>query len=132
MNFTITSQPKDQYLFIECKGVIQSHEDLVAQADLVQREILKYHFKKIIVYEPETKLPVDLIPYFNLVEDYKSRNTKNLLSLKIAVVVAEEYNAAVSSWEAICQSKGLQFFVFTSLTEATDFLLNDDEAWEND
>src|SRR6185312_7371533 len=117
MNLTITGQKRDGYLFIESKGIVENVDELMAHSRMIYEEIAKHDFKKILVYEPETSLPLDLIPHFDLVKSYIEQYPAHIRELTIAVVVA--------SWEAVCQSRGLQYYVFTSLEEAVNCLIEE-------
>ena len=125
MSVIITSYPKRDYLLIESKGILQTAEELLTQSQMVHAEIIKYDYNKILVNEPETVLPLDLTPYFNLVKKYAESKQPEVRKVKIVVVVSEKYKEVVSSWETICHSMGFRFYLFTSFSEAEDFLLND-------
>ncbi|HUZ58662.1 MAG TPA: hypothetical protein VMU83_07765 [Hanamia sp.] len=124
MNFTITSQKKEGYLLIESKGIIENMEELIAHSRMVYDEIDKYSFDKILVREPELHLPLDLVPHFNLVKNYTTEFPAEIRKLKIAIVVADTYKEVSASRESICQSRGLQFFAFTSSEDAINCLFN--------
>ncbi|SRR6185312_3932467 len=125
MNLTITGQKRDGYLFIESKGIVENVDELMAHSRMIYEEIAKHDFKKILVYEPETSLPLDLIPHFDLVKSYIEQYPAHIRELTIAVVVADPYKEVVASWEAVCQSRGLQYYVFTSLEEAVNCLIEE-------
>lgn len=127
MNLTITSQKRYGYLFIESKGALENVDELMAHSRLIYEEITKHDFKKILVYEVETRLPLDLIPHFNLVKSYNEQYPPHIRELTIAVVVADPYKEVAGTWEAVCQSRGLQYFVFTSLEEAVNCLLEENK-----
>ena len=114
MNVTLTSYPKEDYLLIESKGAIETMEELLAHSRMVWEEINKHNFRKVLVGEPETVLPLDLTLYFNLVKSYVDSFPPEIYDVKIAIVVAEAYFEVASSWETLCQSRGLQYFAFTS------------------
>lgn len=125
MSISITSQNRNEYLFIESKGSIDNVDELMAHSRMIYDEISKHHFKKILIYEPETTLPLDLIPHFNLVKSYMDHYPSDIRELTIAVVVDEKYKEVAATWETICQSRGLQYFVFTSLDDAITFLTDE-------
>ncbi len=127
MNVTITTSPKEDYLLIESKGTVETMEGLLAHSQLIWAEISKYDFKKILVNEPEIILPLDLAPYFNLVKNYVDSFPPEIYDAKIAVVFSEKYKEVLSSWESLCQSRGLQYFVFTSFEDAVHCLTYDDD-----
>lgn len=123
MSITITVQKKNGYLFIESKGSIENADELMAHSRRIYDEISKYDFKKILIYEPETSLPLDLVPHFNLVKNYKEQYPPDILQYTIAVVVDDTYKEVATTWETICQSRGHHYFVFTSLEDAINCLI---------
>ena len=125
MNLTIASQKRDRYLFIESKGTLENVDELMAHSRLIYEEIHKYDFKKILIYEPETSLPLDLVPHFNLVKSYIEQYPPDIRELMVAVVVADNYKEVAATWETICQSRGLKYFVFTSLEDAVNCLVEE-------
>jgi hypothetical protein len=125
MNVTIAAQKRDGYLFIESKGTLENIDELMAHSRMIYEEITKHDFKKILVYEPETSLPLDLVPHFKLVQSYIEQYPPDIRELTIAVVVADNYKEVAATWETICQSRGLQYFVFTSLEDAVNCLLEE-------
>lgn len=125
MNVTIAAQKRDGYLFIESKGTLENVDELMAHSRMIYEEIAKHDFKKILVYEPETSLPLDLVPHFKLVQSYIEQYPRDIRELTIAVVVADNYKEVAATWETICQSRGLQYFVFTSLEDAVNCLVEE-------
>jgi len=125
MNVTIAAQKRDGYLFVESKGTLENVDELMAHSRMIYEEITKHDFKKILVYEPETSLPLDLVPHFKLVQSYIEQYPPDIRELTIAVVVADNYKEVAATWETICQSRGLQYFVFTSLEDAVNCLVEE-------
>lgn len=125
MNLSLTSQSKEGYLLIESKGSIETMDDLLAQSEMIYEEISKFSFKKILVYQPETHFLPDLIPFFNLVQNYMDNFPPEIKELQIAVVVDPAYKEVAYTWETLCQSRGLQYFVFTGVDNALNFLLEE-------
>ncbi|MEO6905662.1 MAG: hypothetical protein ABI148_04830 [Ginsengibacter sp.] len=125
MNISITSQKRNGYLFIESKGTIENVDELMAHSRMIYDEISKHDLKKILIYEPETSLPLDLVAHFNLVKNYIEQYPPDIREFTIAVVVAEAFKEVASTWETICQSRGLQYFVFTSLEDAINCLIEE-------
>jgi hypothetical protein len=125
MNLTIASQKRDGYLFIESKGTLENVDELMAHSRLIYEEIHKHDFKKILIYEPETSLPLDLVPHFKLVQSYIEHYPPDIRELMVSVVVGDNYKEVAATWETICQSRGLQYFVFTSLEDAINCLLEE-------
>lgn len=123
MEIAITSQKKRDYLFIETKAVLQTTEDLLKQSEMLYEEIAKYSFKKVLIDESETKLPKDLVPYFDLAKNYTAEFPPEIRRLKIAIVTAREYKEIAKSWESLCVSRGMNYCAFTSIGEAEEWLL---------
>ena len=128
MNITITSENKKEYLLIESKGTLETKEDLFAHAQMLFDEIQKYGSQKILINQPETYFPLELFPYFGLVQDYEDNFPPEIRNLKIAIVISNEYKDVAASWEAICQSRGLQYFAFTSFQDAISCLFDENVA----
>ena len=127
MNVTLTTHPKEGYLLIESKGVIETAEELLAHSQMIWAEIQHHDFQKILINEPEIILPEDLVLYFNLVKNYVANFPPGIYDVKIAVVFSEKYKEMLLSWETLCQSRGLQYFAFTSFEDAMHCLINDDD-----
>ncbi len=123
MDITITSKNKKEYLLIESKGHIETKEDLFAQSQMMYDEITKHGATKVLINEPETYFPPDLFHYFGLVQNYTDNYPPEIRNLKIAIVVSDECKEVTTSWAALCQSRGLQYFAFTSFQDAVDCLL---------
>lgn len=102
-------------------------EDLRAHSKIIFEEFKKHAFHKILINEPGMKLPLDIVPYFDLVKDYVDSYPPEIHHIKVAVVVASEFKEVISTWETLCQSRGLSFFGFVSLQEAVDCLINEDK-----
>ncbi|MEO6705594.1 MAG: hypothetical protein ABIN04_07075 [Ginsengibacter sp.] len=127
MSVTITTYPKEEYLLIESKGIIETMEELLAHSQLIWDKIHNQNFKKVLINEPEIILPQNLILYFNLVKNYVDHFPPEIFDVKIAVVFPVDYKEVISSWETLCQSRGLNYFVFTSYEDALHCLFIDDE-----
>lgn len=124
MEITITSQNKTDYLLIETKAVLVTTKDLISQSAMLYEKILKHSLKKILIDESETKLPNDLVPYFDLVKNYVAEFPPEIRQLTIAIVIAKEYKEIANSWETLCASRGLNYCTFTSIQEAEEWLLS--------
>ena len=127
MNVTFTTYPKEEYLLIESKGTIETMEGLLAHSQAVWEKIHNHDFKKVLINDLETSFPLELTLYFNLVKNYVVSFPPEIFDVKIAVVFSEKYKEVISSWETLCQSRGLQYFVFTSLEDAIHFLTSEEE-----
>jgi len=127
MEISIISHEKKDHLLIETVATLDTKEKLLAQSQRLYEEIAKHGFKKIIIDERETTLPVDLVPYFDLVKNYINEFPPEIRELKIATVVAEEYKEYAATWETLCMSRGLNFNGFTSYDKALQWLLSENE-----
>lgn len=126
MNVTLESFPKKDYLLIESKGTVETMEELLEHSQMIWEEIRKYGFKKILIDEPGVTFLQDVVPYFNLVKSYVENFPKEINELKIATVMSEEHIEIGQTWESLCQSRGLQYFMFTKFDDALNCLTNDD------
>lgn len=90
---------------------------------LLFTEVLKYDTKKVLIDEPDTRFPTDMFIYYNLVTWYLDNFPPQIRSLKIAVVIAEEFKELGYFWETVCVNKGLQYFAFTNLQDAHNWLV---------
>lgn len=122
MNITISSRFTEDYLLIESKGKLETSEELLKHSQLLYEEIVKNGAKKILINEPGTHFPLDLFHYFDLVQNYVESFPPEIRTLKIAIVIADEYKEVAASWEALCVSRGLSFFAFTSFEDARECL----------
>lgn len=125
MNIVITSRPEPSYLLVESTGEMFTKDDLVRQSQLIHEEIVKHKAKKVLVNEPGTKFPLELLPYYELVKFYVDNFPPGIRRYKIAIVIAAEYEKMARFWETVCINRGLQYFAFTSFQEAHDWLLNE-------
>lgn len=125
MNIVITSRPEPYYLLVESKGEMFTKGDLIKQSQLIHQEIVKHKAKKILVNEPDTKFPLDLFPYYELVQFYLDHFPGDIRLNKIAIVISEEYEKMARFWETVCINRGLQYFAFTSFQKAHDWLVNE-------
>ena len=123
MNLNITSSPQKDYLLITSTGSVKTKEELLVHAQLLYAEVEKYGARKILVNEPETDFPLELFPYFDLVKNYNDLFPPAIHELKVAIVIADKYKEVGESWQALCVSRGLQYFAFTIYNEALGLLL---------
>lgn len=127
MNVTFTTNPKEDYLLIDSKGTIETMEGLLAHSQTVWEKIHNHNFKKVLINDSETSFPLELTLYFNLVKNYVDHFPPEIFDVKVAVVFSEKYKEVISSWETLCQSRGLQYFVFTSVEDAIHCLTSEDD-----
>ncbi len=128
MNIEITSRPETGYLLVESKGELYTREDLIRQSQLIHDEIVKHKARRVLVYEPQTRFPVDLFPYYELVKFYLDNFKGDIRQNRIAIVIGEEYEKMARFWETVCINRGLQYFAFTSLKKAQEWLLKDSNS----
>ncbi len=86
-------------------------------------EVLKYNCSKVLINEPGTTFPTDMFIYYNVVTHYIDNFPPEIRTLKIAVVIAEEFKELGYFWETVCVNKGLQYFAFTAFRDAHDWLV---------
>ena len=122
MNIVITARNEKDYLLIESTGTITTKEELFTHSQMLHDEITRHGAQKILINEPETHFPLELFHYFGLVQNYADNFPPEIYQLKIAIVVATEYKEVAASWEALCISRGLQFFAFVSFQDAVKCL----------
>jgi len=123
MEITIISKKKKDYLLIETKAILVTTADLISQSQLLYDEIVKHDFKKALIDESDTRLPNDLIPYFDLVKNYVAEFPAEIRQLKIAIVTDKAYEVIANTWETLCASRGLNYCAFTSIGQAEEWLL---------
>ena len=123
MNITITTENRDDYLFVESKGEIFSADELIAQANLVYEEFQKYNPEKILIYEMEMDFPPGLSNYLNLVNHYIDNFSPDVKSVKVAVVLKEKYKDIGDFWETVCTNRGFLYHAFTDFDAAEKWLL---------
>lgn len=125
MNINISSQNRADYLYVESKGVVESADELVAHANLVYAEFLKYNPQKILIYQMETEFPPGLSSYLNLVNHYIDNFAPEILSVKVAAVIQEKYKDIGDFWETVCTNRGFQYHAFTNFDLAERWLLSE-------
>lgn len=123
MNISITSENRDDYLFVISKGEIESPEDLLAHANFMYDEFMKYKPEKVLVDQLETDFPQGLSSYLNLVNHYIENFSSEALSAKAAIVVRPEYEEIGEFWETVSTNRGLLYHAFTDLEKAKEWLL---------
>jgi hypothetical protein len=123
MNLNITTQNREEYLYIECKGEITSADELIEQSNLVYEEFLKYNPEKILLYEMEMDFPPGLSAYLNLVNHYMDNFVPEVRSIRVAVVIQDKYKDIGDFWETVCLNRGFQYQTFTDLSKAESWIL---------
>ncbi len=125
MKIEVTSHPQPGYLLVESRGELHTREDLIKQSQLIHIEIVKHKARKVLVHEPETRFPLDLFPYYELVKFYLDNFPGDSHMNRIAIVIAEEYEKMAKFWETVCTNRGLQYFAFTSFERAHNWLIQE-------
>lgn len=125
MDITITAQNREDYLYVESKGVVASADELVAHADLVYAEFLKHNPQKILIYEMDTEFPPGLSSYLNLVNHYIDNFVPEIRSVKVAVVIQEKFKEIGEFWETVCTNRGFHYHAFTDFDHAEQWLLSE-------
>jgi len=123
MNVEITTQQREEYLYVECKGAVTSADELIAQSNMVYEEFLKYNPEKILLYEMEMDFPSGLSAYLNLVNHYMDNFVPEVRSVKVAVVLQEKYKDIGDFWETVCLNRGFSYQAFTDFDQAEKWIL---------
>jgi hypothetical protein len=123
MDIVITAHNTPEYLLIESKGEVKNAVEVQEHCKRIFDEILRYGNKKVLVDEPGTSFPRNMLIYYDLVTYYLENFPPEIRFIKVAVVIAEEFKEIGYFWETVCVNKGLRYFAFTSLEEARDWLL---------
>ncbi len=123
MNITITTADTKDYLLIKSAGDISNKDDLFKHAELVLDALIKQDKQKILIDSSGTHLPLDPFSYYEQVLYFGEKFPPRIRLLKIAVVVSPEYAELGRFWETVCVNRGFQYFVFTSLDEAHQWLI---------
>jgi hypothetical protein len=123
MDIKITTEVRQDYLYIECKGEVTSAEELVTQSNLLYEEVLKYDIQKVLLYEMEMDFPSGLSAYLNLVNHYMDNFVLEVKNIKIAVVLKEKYKEIGDFWETVCINRGFQYHAFTDFDKAEQWIL---------
>jgi len=122
MNITISSESKNEYRLITSIGSLSDIDDLLKHTHLTCKEIIIHDEKKILINALETKFPLSLYPYFELVNHYTTAFPFEVRRLRVACVVLKDYEQASKFWENLCATKGFIFSAFTSLQDAHKWL----------
>ena len=123
MDLKITTEVRQEYLYIECKGTVTSADELIEQSNQVYEEFLKYNPKKILLYEMEMDFPSGLSAYLHLANHYSDNFVPEIRSVRIAVVLKEKYKDIGDFWENVCINRGYQYQTFNEFDHAEKWLL---------
>ena len=123
MDIKLTSENRVDYLLIESKGILQSLAELTEHGQMIYTEIAKYDCKKVLVMDVETRFPKDIFVYQNLAGNYEEKFPIDLKSIKVAVVVTEEFKDIGEFWQTVCTNRGFDFAAFTAEEDALLWLL---------
>jgi hypothetical protein len=120
---TITSENYDEYLLIRSVGKLTTESDLFEHATLIYTEFAKYDNKKMLLDALATEFPMDLYPYYNLVQFYIEKLPAEIKELKLAAVISAEYTAIGEFWQTVANNRGFQYMAFTEVRHAEEWLL---------
>ena len=115
MNVTLTTYPKEGYLLIESKGVIETMEELLAHSQMIWEEIQHHSFEKILINEPEIILPQNLVLYFNLVKNYVANFPPGIYDVKIVVVFPKSIKRCFCPGKLCAKAGGLSILLLLLL-----------------
>ena len=122
MSFTITSNNKNDHLFLRSVGVVEDTQDVIKHAEAVYAEITKYDKKKILIDDRETRWPPNLFSYYEQVEFFSQNFPPEIRLLKIAIVLPAESEEVAKFWETLCVNMGFNYHAFISIEEAYQWL----------
>jgi len=125
MDLKITTENRQEYLYIECKGEVTSADELIEQSNRVYEEFLKHNPQKMLVYEMEMDFPSGLAAYLNLVNHYADNFVPEAKSAQVAVVLKEKYKDIGDFWETVCINRGYRYQTFTDFDRAEKWLLSE-------
>ncbi|MES2646346.1 MAG: hypothetical protein V4717_05690 [Bacteroidota bacterium] len=123
MSFTLSAQNKKEYLLVISKGIVSMTDGLIEHSTKIYQEIKKFGKEKILVDDTETRFPLSLFNYSDLVNHYVANLPPETKDLKIAIVISDSFRSMADFWETICQNKGYQFRVFGDIQEAHNWLI---------
>lgn len=124
MDITFTSGIKGNYVLIEAKGHLRNNEDLLAHADLIYNEFIKYDLKKVLIQETEMRFPQGLFLYPDIVNHIDQNLPDNMKEYKIAMLTSKKYEKIGEFWQVMCRNAGFQYAAFTDYEQAEEWLLN--------
>jgi len=119
---TVKSQNTPQYLLVRSSGRLKNEKDLFKHANKVFGEVEKHGNTRILVDALATKFPLDLFPYYDLVQYYMESLPTSIKELKIAALIGPEYVAAGEFWENAANNRGFNYRAFTSVKDAEEWL----------
>ncbi len=123
MNLKITSTEKEGYLLIKVTGDVVTDEDLLTHSHLLYTEAKKYNHTNLLLEQTGAHFPKKIFSYLELVKHYQVDFPDDITGLKVASVVLPEYKELGNFWETASINRGFQFYIFTSVEEAENFLL---------
>ena len=123
MSFTISSANKNDHLFLRSVGVVEDTQDVIKHAEAVYGEITKYHQKKILIDDRETRWPSNLFSYYEQVAFFSQNFPPEIRLLKIAIVLPSESEEVGKFWETLCVNIGFNYHAFTSIEKAYQWLI---------
>ena len=116
----ITTKLENNVLILKTSGEIDSWEQIT---DDIYKEVLKHNTKKIILDHRDLQFPTSILRYVEVVEHYEKNFPMEIHQLKVAVVVKEEYKNVARFWETYCLNRGFRYLAFTSMRDATDWVM---------
>jgi hypothetical protein len=121
----ITSENNAEYLLIRSVAKLKNEDDLIKHAMLVYEEYKKYNNKKVVLDGLETEFPLDLFPYYDLVQFYIEKFPPEVREIRLACVISTEYARIGKFWETASGNRGFQYRAFISIREAEEWLMEE-------
>jgi hypothetical protein len=119
---TVKSQNTPPYLLIRSGGRLKNEKDLFKHAKKIFSEFEKHGNPKILIDALATQFPLDLFPYYDLVQYYMESLPPRSRELKVAALIGPEYVAAGEFWQNAANNRGFNYRAFTSVKDAEEWL----------
>lgn len=122
MPYQLLAETKEEYLLIKSTGSLGNLEELRAHSNDTYAVVAKHPFTQVMLLNNTMHYIVDLIPYYELVSFYSEDFPVEVRRLKVALVVAPQYDELGKFWETLCVNRGYNFHSFISEAEALNWL----------
>ncbi|MBI5858857.1 MAG: hypothetical protein HZB42_14595 [Sphingobacteriales bacterium] len=122
MGVSVSFFDKGEYLLVKSTGSVAGVEDIVNHAKIIFNETKKYKYKKLLVDVTDISRPKKLFYYYEVVQRFKTELTEDIRSYTVALFITAEYNDLGKFFETVAVNRGLQFYTFTSMQEAIEWL----------
>lgn len=120
MKATITSNLVNDILVLKTSGKIDSWEQF---SELLYEEALKHNTKNVITDHRDLEFPAEIMRAADLVGHYQNNMPIEMTQLKLAAVMRQENMDLANFWETYCNNRGFHYKAFTSISDATKWLM---------